>query len=82
MMLDFLHDESTLERRYIVVSAKHIEQETLIILHIGRLYAQQIIEAPRYVVALRHLRYSPHHFRKPVGTLRVELAQLDAAKLH
>lgn len=79
-MLHFFHDEGGLEGGYVLMSAYNVEEELLIVLHVGRLYAQEIVEGAADVVALRHLWYLTNHLGKGVGMFAVKATKLDAAE--
>ena len=45
LLLYLLHHESAFERGNVIVHAQYVEEETLVVLHVGRLDAQHIVEA-------------------------------------
>lgn len=79
-MLHLLHDEGAFEATDVVVAANDVEEKTLIMLHIGRLDAQKVVERAADVVAFRYLGNLLYHFGESNGHLAIQTAELDAAE--
>lgn len=73
-VFDFLHDEDTLDAGDILMSADNVEQELLVVLHVGCLDAQQIVETARYVVTFCHLSDVFNHVGELVSTFGIHAA--------
>lgn len=80
MTLYFLHYERTFDGADVVVAAENVEQKLLVVAHVGRLYAQQIVEGTGDVVAFGHFGYFVYELSEGYGGVRVEAAQLHAAE--
>ena len=79
-MFDFFHDEGALDGGDIVVAADDVQQELLVVAHVGRLDAEQIVKASGDVVALGDLGDAAHQRSEGLCPFDAELAQLDAAE--
>ena len=81
-MFDDVHDENTFEGSQIFDAAQHIQDETLVVFHVGSMNLQQVIETARYVVAFGDLRNIGDDPGKFGGYIVIYPLQLDFTKDH
>ncbi len=79
-MLDLLHDEGTLKGGDVVMPAKDVEEELLVGAHVGGMDAEKVVEAAGDVVALGDFAQAADHLGEGIGTVGIELTELDAAE--
>ena len=75
-MLDLVHHEGALQGAQALDRPQYIEDELLIILHVGRMDLEQVVVVAGDVVAFRHLGDLLDHIRKRVGNLPVDPLEL------
>lgn len=76
----FFHDEGALKGGNVLVVAYDVEQKLLVILHVGSLDAQQVVEAAGYIIAFGYFGNVAHHCGEGYGSLAVKATELDAAE--
>ena len=79
-MLDLVHHEGALQGAQALDRPQYIEDELLIILHVGRMDLEQVVVVAGDVVAFRHLGDLLDHIRKRVGNLPVDPLELHVAE--
>ena len=81
-MFNDVHDENTFEGSQIFDAAQHIQDETLVVFHVGSMNLQQVIETARYVVAFGDFRNIGDDPGKFGGYIVIYPLQLDFTKDH
>lgn len=79
-LLHLVHDENALDGCQVLDVAQLVEDEFLIVFHVGRAHLQQVIEGARRVVAFRDLRCALYAPGKGFGQFMVDLLELDLAE--
>ena len=60
--------------------ADDLEEKLLVVFHVGRLDAQEIVETTRDVVALCHFGHLPHHIGECFGKFGAESSQFHTTE--
>lgn len=79
-VLYLIHYEGTLQRTKVLYRSQHVEHKFLIILHIGRMYLQQIVKTARNVITLCHLWNVPYNFCEVLSYLTAQPVHLYIAE--
>ena len=79
-MLDGLHDKSRLDVGQRVQPPEHFEHKPLVVLHIGAVHFEQIVERPTDVIAFGHFGDVAHKLGKVVGNGIIDPLQFDGTK--
>lgn len=79
-MFDFVHHEGALQGTKVVDVAKNVQNELLIVFHVGRMDFQQIVVTARDVVTFGDFRDAAHHTGEIFRYLAPDAAHLHTAK--
>ena len=79
VVLDFFHDEGAFEGAEHGEGAEYVEQELLVVFHVGAMYAQHVVEPAGYVVTFGDFVDVHYGLAELTGCLCVEGGELYAA---